>query len=77
MVIQFGGCFRGTYNTRHVQLKFILCVSPSSRCDKLSHFAIVTVRIPFAEMGDFMYRCHSGEHQDGGMMAHIRVIAAP
>ena len=38
--------------------------------------ATVTVRIPFAEVGDFVYHCHIGEHQDGGMMAHIRVIAS-
>jgi hypothetical protein len=31
--------------------------------------------IPFAQVGDFIYHCHIGEHQDGGMMAHIRVIA--
>ena len=37
----------------------------------------VVVRIPFAEVGDFIYHCHIGEHQDGGMMAHIRVIASP
>ena len=37
---------------------------------------IVTVRIPFSQVGDFVYHCHIGEHQDGGMMAHIRVIAA-
>jgi L-ascorbate oxidase len=36
----------------------------------------VTVNIPFAEVGDFVYHCHIGEHQDGGMMAHIRVIAS-
>jgi L-ascorbate oxidase len=35
----------------------------------------VVVSIPFAEVGDFVYHCHIGEHQDGGMMAHIRVIA--
>lgn len=39
--------------------------------------ATVTVSIPFAEVGDFVYHCHIGEHQDGGMMAHIRVIATP
>ncbi|WP_162601199.1 multicopper oxidase domain-containing protein [Occallatibacter savannae] len=33
------------------------------------------VSIPFSEIGDFVYHCHIGEHQDGGMMAHIRVIA--
>lgn len=36
----------------------------------------VVVRIPFAEVGDFIYHCHIGEHQDAGMMAHIRVIAS-
>ena len=37
----------------------------------------VLVSIPFSEIGDFVYHCHIGEHQDGGMMAHIRVIANP
>lgn len=37
----------------------------------------VQVSIPFSEIGDFVYHCHIGEHQDGGMMAHIRVIANP
>jgi L-ascorbate oxidase len=37
---------------------------------------VVTVKIPFSEVGDFVYHCHIGEHQDGGMMAHIRVIAS-
>jgi L-ascorbate oxidase len=37
----------------------------------------VSVSIPFSEIGDFVYHCHIGEHQDGGMMAHIRVIANP
>jgi FtsP/CotA-like multicopper oxidase with cupredoxin domain len=36
----------------------------------------VVVKIPFAEVGDFIYHCHIGEHQDGGMMAHIRVISS-
>jgi FtsP/CotA-like multicopper oxidase with cupredoxin domain len=36
----------------------------------------IKVKIPFAEVGDFVYHCHIGEHQDGGMMAHIRVIAS-
>lgn len=35
----------------------------------------VVVRIPFAEVGDFVYHCHIGEHMDAGMMARIRVIA--
>jgi FtsP/CotA-like multicopper oxidase with cupredoxin domain len=38
--------------------------------------APILVKIPFAEVGDFVYHCHIGEHQDGGMMAHIRVIAS-
>jgi FtsP/CotA-like multicopper oxidase with cupredoxin domain len=37
----------------------------------------VLVSIPFSEIGDYVYHCHIGEHQDGGMMAHIRVIANP
>jgi FtsP/CotA-like multicopper oxidase with cupredoxin domain len=37
----------------------------------------IVVKIPFAEVGDFVYHCHIGEHQDGGMMAHIRVIGEP
>lgn len=36
----------------------------------------IVVKIPFAEVGDFMYHCHIGEHQDAGMMAHIRVVAS-
>jgi len=36
----------------------------------------VVVRIPFSQPGDFVYHCHIGEHQDSGMMAHIRVIAS-
>jgi L-ascorbate oxidase len=35
------------------------------------------VRIPFREIGDFVYHCHILEHEDGGMMARIRVVAAP
>ena len=38
--------------------------------------ANVVVRIPFSEPGDFVYHCHIGEHQDSGMMAHIRVLAS-
>ena len=36
----------------------------------------VRVEIPFAEIGDFVYHCHILEHEDGGMMAHIRVVAS-
>jgi L-ascorbate oxidase len=34
----------------------------------------VFVDIPFSEVGDFVYHCHILEHEDGGMMAHIRVV---
>ncbi len=34
----------------------------------------VFVSIPFSEVGDFVYHCHILEHEDGGMMAHIRVV---
>jgi len=37
----------------------------------------VRVEIPFSEIGDFVYHCHILEHEDGGMMAHIRVVAYP
>ena len=36
----------------------------------------VVVSIPFSEVGDFVYHCHILEHEDGGMMAHIRVVPA-
>ncbi|KAA6455859.1 copper oxidase [Acidobacteria bacterium AB60] len=38
--------------------------------------APVLVSIPFSEVGDFVYHCHILEHEDGGMMAHIRVVPA-
>ncbi len=34
----------------------------------------VTVDIPFAELGEFIYHCHILEHEDGGMMAGIKVV---
>ncbi len=34
---------------------------------------VITVEIPFAIAGDFVYHCHILEHEDGGMMARIRV----
>jgi FtsP/CotA-like multicopper oxidase with cupredoxin domain len=36
----------------------------------------VTVRMDFrgADVGDFVYHCHIAEHEDGGMMAIIRVL---
>jgi FtsP/CotA-like multicopper oxidase with cupredoxin domain len=35
-----------------------------------------TVEIPFAVAGNFVYHCHILEHEDGGMMAAIRVVGA-
>jgi len=34
----------------------------------------VHVNFPFSKVGDFVYHCHILEHEDGGMMAHIRVV---
>jgi L-ascorbate oxidase len=34
----------------------------------------VEVAIPFSEVGDVVYHCHILEHEDGGMMSHIRVV---
>lgn len=36
----------------------------------------VVVRTPFSQIGDFVYHCHILEHEDGGMMARIRVMPA-
>lgn len=37
----------------------------------------VTLDIPFSQLGDFVYHCHILEHEDGGMMARIRVVPSP
>jgi L-ascorbate oxidase len=39
----------------------------------LCHAKPVRVEIPFTIAGDFVYHCHILEHEDGGMMARIRV----
>jgi L-ascorbate oxidase len=41
----------------------------------LCHPTPVFVEIPFREIGDFVFHCHILEHEDGGMMARIRVVA--
>jgi FtsP/CotA-like multicopper oxidase with cupredoxin domain len=41
------------------------CVSPPTAFD-----------IPFAELGEFVYHCHILEHEDGGMMARVKVVPA-
>jgi FtsP/CotA-like multicopper oxidase with cupredoxin domain len=37
----------------------------------------VVVEIPFSVAGDYVYHCHILEHEDGGMMARIRVRRSP
>jgi L-ascorbate oxidase len=37
----------------------------------------VMVRIPFSQLGEFVYHCHILEHEDGGMMHAIQVVASP
>ncbi|HTF73979.1 MAG TPA: multicopper oxidase domain-containing protein, partial [Bradyrhizobium sp.] len=39
--------------------------------------APVVIDIPFAQLGEFVYHCHILEHEDGGMMAKIRVVPSP
>jgi FtsP/CotA-like multicopper oxidase with cupredoxin domain len=36
--------------------------------------APVVVDIPFSQLGEFIYHCHILEHEDGGMMAGIKVV---
>jgi FtsP/CotA-like multicopper oxidase with cupredoxin domain len=33
--------------------------------------------VPFSQPGEFVYHCHILEHEDGGMMGKIRVVASP
>jgi L-ascorbate oxidase len=35
----------------------------------------VVLDIPFSQVGDFVFHCHILEHEDGGMMAKIEVVA--
>jgi L-ascorbate oxidase len=44
----------------------------SSLCKSQS----VLLDIPFSQLGDFVLHCHILEHEDGGMMARIRVVGA-
>jgi FtsP/CotA-like multicopper oxidase with cupredoxin domain len=37
----------------------------------------VWVQIPFTQLGTFVFHCHILEHEDGGMMHAVRVVAAP
>jgi L-ascorbate oxidase len=36
----------------------------------------VLLDIPFSQLGEFVFHCHILEHEDGGMMAKIRVVSA-
>lgn len=47
-----------------------LATVQSGACKPSSTF----VGIPFREVGDFVFHCHILEHEDGGMMARIRVM---
>jgi L-ascorbate oxidase len=59
--------------------------SDTTQCDgSVEHFGsgackpdAVWVSIPFTQFGDFVFHCHILEHEDGGMMARIRVVAPP
>jgi FtsP/CotA-like multicopper oxidase with cupredoxin domain len=37
----------------------------------------VVLNIPFTQLGEFVYHCHILEHEDGGMMAKIKVVPSP
>ena len=37
----------------------------------------VVFDIPFSQVGEFVYHCHILEHEDGGMMAKIKVVPHP
>ena len=37
----------------------------------------IVLHIPFSQLGEFVYHCHILEHEDGGMMARIRVVPSP
>jgi L-ascorbate oxidase len=37
----------------------------------------VVIDIPFSQLGEFVYHCHILEHEDGGMMAKIKVVPSP
>ena len=49
-----------------------LAAVKAGTCKPSSTFVV----IPFREIGDFVFHCHILEHEDGGMMARIRVVSA-
>jgi plastocyanin len=53
-----------------------VCTADQWRSGQCSATPVV-VDIAFSQLGEFVYHCHILEHEDGGMMAKIRVVAAP
>jgi len=53
-----------------------VCTPDQWRGGRCSSPPLVIV-IPFSQVGEFVYHCHILEHEDGGMMAKIRVVPSP
>jgi len=53
-----------------------VCTPDQWRNDQCSATPIV-IDIAFSQLGEFVYHCHILEHEDGGMMAKIRVVTSP
>jgi L-ascorbate oxidase len=53
-----------------------VCTIPQWRSGHCQSNAVV-LDIPFAQLGEFVYHCHILEHEDGGMMAKIKVVPSP
>src|SRR5712692_1413934 len=53
-----------------------VCTPDQWRSDQCSATPIV-IDIAFSQLGEFVYHCHILEHEDGGMMAKIRVVPSP
>ncbi len=51
------------------------CASVSEWKNGACNSTPTVVDIPFYVAGDYVYHCHILEHEDGGMMARIRVLA--
>jgi FtsP/CotA-like multicopper oxidase with cupredoxin domain len=58
--------------------------SSSGDCESIAAYRagrctaeIDVIDVPFSIAGDFVYHCHVLEHEDGGMMARIRVRPTP
>ena len=50
------------------------CSSVADWKNGLCHSTPTVISIPFYVAGDYVYHCHILEHEDGGMMARIRVL---